>query len=607
MSEATAGTGFGAIQSQLKGLKARADEVKTLLEQQQALLRRRGIKLPASAIDKLWTLRSRIDKLSVALVDTHMQLQQLRRLADTTALVNSAQETDEVLNQVMDTVIQLTQAERGYIVLKHRDSGELEFKVARGLSAEETAAGGRIVSWSVINMVAESGEPLLTVDAGADEQFSHSESIAGFSLLSILAVPLVARDEVIGVAYCDNRIMAGLFKENELGLLTSFGQQAAVAIENARLFEDIRAQMALIEEMQVRLSNIFASIGSGVITVNGENRVLVCNEAAEAITGTTNAQASGMPLNAVLPQVTDNFFESVERVRRDQTQYIWAERFEHHGRQRYWQVVASPLRGDDQVSRGVALVIDDLTERKEQEEQRRLLGTFVPEALLENIGSISELDTSPAERTISAMFADVDGFTAFSEYLQPEDLMRLINRYLGAASDAINEYDGVVDQYLGDAIRALWNSQLNQQEDHALRAVGAAQAILKAVDALHEVVESDQALRFCIGIHTAHSVLGMVGGADRIEFAALGEAPDVGKFLQENAEPGEIIISAETYALVKDQVAADAMPARKSKAGFEHIETIYRVLPRAGSDNGADGAKPTPPPGPLPDESRRES
>ncbi|MYE25911.1 MAG: GAF domain-containing protein, partial [Chloroflexi bacterium] len=307
MSEAVSATGFGAIQNQLSGLKTRADDVKTLLEQQQELLRRRGINLPANAIDRLWTVRSSIDRLSVALVDTHMQLQQLRRLADTTALVNSAQETDEVLNEVMETVIQLTQAERGYIVLKNRDTGEMEFAVARGLSAEETAAGGRIVSWSVINMVAESGEPLLTVDAGADEQFSHSESIAGFSLLSILAVPLIARDEVIGVAYCDNRVMAGLFKENELGLLTSFGQQAAVAIENARLFEDIRAQLSLIEEMQVRLSNIFASIGAGVITVNGENCVLVCNEAAEKITGATNAKACGMRLRAVLPQVTDNF------------------------------------------------------------------------------------------------------------------------------------------------------------------------------------------------------------------------------------------------------------------------------------------------------------
>ena len=217
MSQQVGKSGFSAIQSEVRGLKQRADEIKTMLEQQQELLRRRGINLPPSAIDRLWSVRSSIDKLSVGLVDTHMQLQQLRRLAETTALINSPQETDQVLNQVMDTVIQLTQAERGYIVLKNRESGELEFTVARGLSAEETAAGGRIVSWSVINLVVESGEPLLTVDAGADEQFSHSESIAGFNLLSILAVPLKARDEVIGVAYCDNRVMAGAIQGKRTG------------------------------------------------------------------------------------------------------------------------------------------------------------------------------------------------------------------------------------------------------------------------------------------------------------------------------------------------------------------------------------------------------
>ena len=574
MSQA-AGSGFSAIQSQLKGLKQRADETKALLEKQGELLRRRGIKLPSDAIDQLWTLRSGIDKLSVGLVDSQMKLQQLRSLAGTTALINSSQETDEVLNQVMETVIALTQAERGYIVLMNRDTRQLEFAVARGLSAEETAIGGRIVSWTIINQVVESGEPLLTVNAGADDSLAQSESIVGFALLSILAVPLKVRDEVIGVAYCDNRVMAGLFKENELDLLTSFGTQAAVAIENARLFEDIRAQMALIEDMRIRLSNIFASIGSGVITVNGDNRVIVCNEAAEAITG--KRDAVDMQLRDVLPGVTDSFFETVDIVRRVGAQRIWAERFELGGRQQYWQVVASPLRGDEQVDQGVALVIDDLTERKEQEEQRRLLGTFVPEALLDNIGSISELDTSPTERVISAMFADVRGFTAFSESLQPEDLMRIINRYLGAASDAITAYDGIVDKYLGDATTALWNTQLNQQTDHALRAVRAAQAIMTDVRALHAVVEPDQRLFFGIGIHTGDAVLGMVGGANRIEFAALGEGADDCKFLQANAEPGEIIISAATYALVKDAVAAEAIALRKPEPGFERHQRIYKV------------------------------
>ena len=586
MNQKVSTGGFSAIQTQLKGLKQRADEVKTLLEQQQELLRRRGINLPEHAIDRLWTLRSSIDKLSVGMVDTHMQLQQLRRLAETTALINSAQETDLVLNEVMETVIQLTQAERGYIVLKNRATGELEFKVARGLSAEETAAGGRIVSWSVINSVVESGEPLLTVNAGADDNIDKSESIVGFALLSILAVPLKARDEVIGVAYCDNRVMAGLFKENELDLLTSFGQQAAVAIENARLFEDIRAQMALIEEMQIWLSNIFASIGSGVITINGENCVIVCNEAAEEITGTRNDDAVGCALRQVLPHVTVDFYDNIERVRLEKAQHIWAERFEQHGQQKYWQVVASPLRGDDGVNHGVALVIDDLTERKEQEEQRRLLGTFIPEALLHNIGSISELDMSPAERKITAMFADVRGFTSFSEYLQPEDLMRIVNRYLGAASDAINAHDGIVDQYLGDAIKALWNTQLNHQEDHALRAVRAAQAILDEARSLHSVVDVGHRLHFGIGIHTGQSVLGMVGGANRIEFAALGEAADVSKFLQEYAEPGEIVISASTYAQVKDHIDAEAITIESAKPGYEDITRAYRVRSLSLASNG---------------------
>ena len=566
---------FSTTQAQLRQLKRRAEEVKNMLEQQQRLLRQRGISLPGDAINKLWPLRSSIDKLSLGLVDSQMKLQQLRRLAETTALINSAQETSEVLNEVMETVIQLTQAERGYIVLRNRDTGELEFQVARGLSAEESAIGGRIVSWSIINRVAESGEPLLTVNAGADDNISHSESIVGFALLSILAVPLIVRDEVIGVAYCDNRIMAGLFKENELELLTSFGQQAAVAIENARLFEDIRAQLALIEEMQIRLSNIFASIGSGVITINGNNNVIVCNDAAEEIIGNKNPLA--LPLQEVLPKVTDSFYDYIEQVRAERMQHIWLEKFAHNGRQNYWQVVASPLRSEDQVNRGIALVIDDLTERKEQEEQRRLLGTFVLEALLENIDSISEMDTSPTERTISAMFADLRDFTAFSEYLQPEELMKIVNRYLGAASDAITSCGGIVDKYLGDALTGLWNTQLNQQDDHAVQAVKAARAIIDAVYALHEVLEPEQQLYFGIGIHTGPAVLGMVGGASRIEFAALGEATDDCKFLQENAEPGEVIISAETYERVKDHFEAEAMIPKKMRPSFERYTRVYKV------------------------------
>jgi len=573
---------LSVIQVQLKDLKKRTEDVTKLLKQQHQLLRQRGMSLPTGAIDNLMALETKLTNLSRGLVESQIQLQQLRKLASTSALINSAQETDEVLNEVMETVIQLTSAERGYIVLKNRESGQLEFRTARGLSASDTADGGRrIVSWSVINQVAESGEPLLTDNASADSNINNSDSIVGFALRSILAVPLKVRGEVIGVAYCDNRIIGGLFKQNELELLTSFGQQAAVAIENARLFEDIRAKLADIEAMQTQLYNIFASIASAVITVNGDNYVIVYNEAAEKLTGQENAM--GHPLEDVLPDVTERFYERIKTVRTSREQMIWGEKFESNGQQKYWQVVASPLRGEDQVDNGVALVIDDLTSRKEQEEQLRLLGTFVSKAVLENIGSISEIDTSPTERQITALFADVRGFTSFSENLEPEDLMKIINRYLSVASDGITLFEGIVDKYMGDAVTGLWNTQLNEQEDHAIRAVQAAQAIIFDLYALHEVLEPDQQLYFGIGIHTGPAVLGMVGGEGRIEFAALGEAMDDCKFLQESAGPGEIIISAETYELIEDYFEAEPMAPKKMKPGFEHYTVVYKVGKRKKS------------------------
>ena len=108
-----------------------------------------------------------------------------------------------------------------------------ESAVARGLDREQLTEDQFTISRTVINQVAESGEPALTDNASSDPRFQGQKSIVGFSLRSIMAVPLNARDDLIGVVYCDNRILAGLFQEHELNLLTAFTNQAAVALENA--------------------------------------------------------------------------------------------------------------------------------------------------------------------------------------------------------------------------------------------------------------------------------------------------------------------------------------------------------------------------------------
>ena len=180
-----------------------------------------------------------------------------------------------------------------------------------------------------------------------------------------------------------------------------------------------------------------------------------------------------------------------------------------------------------------------------------------------NIQSIESLGLSGDEREITVIFADVRGFTTFSERLAPEELMQVINQYLSAGSSAIQLLEGIIDKYMGDAIVGLYNTQLNPQtDDHALRAVRAAIALVNDVQALHEVMPPEQRLFYGIGIHTGTAIVGNVGSPSRKEFTALGYAVTFAKKLQEIAQPGEIIISEETYQTVKDHVIAQSTERR---------------------------------------------
>jgi adenylate cyclase len=204
---------------------------------------------------------------------------------------------------------------------------------------------------------------------------------------------------------------------------------------------------------------------------------------------------------------------------------------------------------------------------------------YLPLALVENIHSADLTSIGGQEREISVLFADVRGFTSFSEQLEPEYLMQIINRYLGVATDAVNLYEGVIDKYLGDAITVLFNTSLNPQPDHASRAVRAAMRIVKEVNVLHERLPERERLFYGIGIHTGLAVLGNVGGAERREFTAIGDAVDLSKLLQENAQPGEVLISTVTAGWVREDFELESQTPRKhgSRGGFDEM---FRVLGR---------------------------
>lgn len=154
---------------------------------------------------------------------------------------------DEVLTQVMDAVIGLTGAERGLLVLADSETGNWQIRAARNFAKKDLQPDEMSFSRTVINTVIQTGQGVVTTDAQRDPRFSERQSVVTMALRSILCAPLLVRDRVSGVIYVENRIQTNLFNQADLELLNTFAAQAAIAIENARLYT--RTDQALAQRV----------------------------------------------------------------------------------------------------------------------------------------------------------------------------------------------------------------------------------------------------------------------------------------------------------------------------------------------------------------------
>jgi hypothetical protein len=149
-----------AAQDDLRRISGTIGELIEALRAQRQMLRQRGMGLPPGTLGGLKTIQAELEKLADQLTLQMVELEQLRALAHTTALVNSSLDINQVLNEVMDTVIALTEAERGYIVLRDTQTGHMRFRIARNLDRQTIDEGSFIVSRTIVEEVAQTGEQI---------------------------------------------------------------------------------------------------------------------------------------------------------------------------------------------------------------------------------------------------------------------------------------------------------------------------------------------------------------------------------------------------------------------------------------------------------------
>ncbi len=570
--------------TELQRLKTLLEEVDTSLRSQRDVLKQRGMSLPPGALQNLGQIKEDLNNLEEHLTGEITELGQLRALAQTSALINSSLEVDVVLNEAMDVVINLTGAERGYIVLRDADTGELECRIARDLEQNGQVNAGFQGSNTILGDVLNSGEPLLTDNAYKDPRMEGNVSIAQLVLRSVVCVPLRYKGQITGALYVDNRLRTGVFTDRELNLLIAFANQAAVAIENARLFTREQEILAQITEMKELMTNVFASIGSGVITTNAINAITNFNRAAEQILGHPADTAIGEPLQTVLPGIGGAIDEHLVAVaERGEQQTVEAEVEMPERNRVILSLKLSPLRDAEQHTQGVAMVLDDLTEQRQREEMLEVMKRYLTPALLANISDIAQLAVGGVRREVTCLFADVRPLSTFEPRLSAQERMQMLNEYLSVASEAIHNASGVVDKYMGTEIMALFNTQLNPLDNHAAQAVEAALTIRDAFVKLYKQLKINPKPHFYrVGIHSGVATLGNCGSLSRRDFTAIGATINQAKRLEENSTHGQIIISEDTLRYIE---AAGGMPDVRFEPrepiqakGIEEPIPIYEVF-----------------------------
>src|SRR5262245_6515532 len=178
-------TGAPLIGQEIGELSKLAADIKALLSSQKDLLAKSGLGFPPGVMEGLAQLRDTLEKLKPTAIAQEAENNRLRALADTASVINSSLDLTTVLNEVMDTIIRLTGAERGFLMLKD-EKGELQIRIARNMDRESLDSSAFQVSRTIIGQVAESGEPVVTTNAQADPRFSAQESVVGYNLRSIV-------------------------------------------------------------------------------------------------------------------------------------------------------------------------------------------------------------------------------------------------------------------------------------------------------------------------------------------------------------------------------------------------------------------------------------
>lgn len=466
---------------------------------------------------------------------------------------------DATLQSVMTQLISITGAERGAVLLMDEQGRLVE-------RARHNTTGGMLGphSSSVTATALQERKPILIENALNDPSLNTAESIVDLAIRSILCVPLIVKENAIGVLYVDSSIYTGVFDQSDLELLVSFASQAAIAIENARLHAQLLAQAREMEITKSRQESLVRSLNSGLVAIDNDSIVTEWNPAAELILGIPAPLALGQRLDSILPRDMHMWVESlIVQAEGGGHSFVMAREWEGavEGRDRVILAgrVARILDSSGE-QEGHVFVLNDRTDivlldearTAEQEERKRLRSLFqrylAPSVAERLLRSPEAVQLGGSRQDVTILFADVRGFTGFSEKHTPEEVVTLLNHYLALATNEIFAQFGTLDKFLGDGVMAIFGAPV-EVENRELASIRAALGMRASLDRLR--ADTGVRVGFGIGVNAGEAIVGNIGTAQLMNYTAIGDVVNVAARLQSEARSGEILISESILEKVR--------------------------------------------------------
>ncbi|RVG32356.1 adenylate/guanylate cyclase domain-containing protein [Sinorhizobium meliloti] len=469
------------------------------------------------------------------------------------------------------------------------------------LSRKLTLAVDRLVA-AAKGDIAEAGSEAATV------RRYGTGVVLGSALLSLLSSVLIVwlyvdRNLLARLTGLSHSMLAIAAGDLRVPLPQTRGDEIGRMAKALRVFRDTAIEveeknLRTVAEARQRLIDAIESISEGFAFYDSEDRLLVCNNRYREILypGLDDAVVSGTHFEAIIRAAAERGLIE-DAIGREQE---WlAERLEAHrnptgtllqqrGPDRWIQISERRISGG-----GTVAVYSDITELKRREQDlseksvalealsAKLAKYLAPQVYNSIFSGKQDVRIESRRKKLTICFSDIAAFTETTDKMESEELTQLLNQYLTEMSKIALSFGAAIDKYVGDAILMFFGDpETRGIREDAIACVSMALAMQERMGELGETWRSvgiEMPLRCRIGIHTDYCTVGNFGSEDRMDYTIIGGAVNLAARLEEEAAPGSVLISYETFAQVKDLIHCEET-GRVQIRGIAYPVATYRVV-----------------------------